>query len=523
MVESLYRMGEHNACIQYCQNMIEYFLQSSFDHHTDDLIVWYSSLGCSYKAVYDYDLAIETHYKALELAKDNSALARIYYDIGGAYQGKGDTKKEVNVDKAFEYYLKSLQYIDTNHDTIFKTKLYHNLGLIYLDKNMYNKADMYLQEALNIQLKLLPSGHSYLAATYLSMGKMSLHQREYDQALKYFQLALDTYKKSRLFNHASIRDLYEKIAATYYQKGEYIMALKSYEKILSICHKYSISPNYATMARTYENIVRYVYLKQSDAKSAVFYAEKALEVRLKYLTDEQILIFKSYHLLGLLYSFVYNPDKQIYDEYISLSLENMNKALSILLVIKPINYDYFSSVYHNLGVIHRLVENYKLALECLNKSIEIGLEHNRLPNALASTYDAIAQVYTTIENYDLALSNMDKVLDIFQATLPAADNNIIRVHTTLGSLHKYKKNYLKSMYHFTKAFHLHAMIYTPYRTSSYLKILCRNLDEICRILNSNHSQRSQFSVVAEQEEEKLIRLEHDSDCCHKYLLTFDIK
>lgn len=107
--------------------------------------------------------------------------------LAGVYQGLGVIERESgNVDLAIKYYELALKYyrdVDANSGI---TLILGNLGNCYLDKKQYNKAEKYLNESLEIALKM--NSHYNIRHAYKGLTRLENLKGNFEKADKYFDL-----------------------------------------------------------------------------------------------------------------------------------------------------------------------------------------------------------------------------------------------------------------------------------------------------------------------------------------------
>lgn len=127
--------------------------------------------------------------KALILAKKSNyknGIAEAYrvLGIGYSYLGKND--------KAIANYLISLSKFKDSHNLIGQAKIYNNIGNLYKEIN-YDKALEYFIKTLNSAIKLnIPD---LIAASYLNIGIINYRKENYTIALKHFERSYSLFLK----------------------------------------------------------------------------------------------------------------------------------------------------------------------------------------------------------------------------------------------------------------------------------------------------------------------------------------
>ncbi len=81
------------------------------------------------------------------------------------------------------------------------SKLLGHIGLVHLHSGNIKAAFKYLQHALSIEQRLLPSQHVYIGLRFENIGSCYMHQREYQLALQYYQQALGIVERTLPIYH----------------------------------------------------------------------------------------------------------------------------------------------------------------------------------------------------------------------------------------------------------------------------------------------------------------------------------
>ena len=142
--------------------------------------------GLSHYVNQEYDKSLKAYVEALQLEDYitlNSEKARLYNNIATVYQ------IQKNPEKSIEYYSKALHQYETIPDSAGMANISSNLGLLYVTKNMLDKAEPLLIEAINYyNLQELSIYEGY---TLLSLGNLQNQKEEYREAIKTYERTLE--------------------------------------------------------------------------------------------------------------------------------------------------------------------------------------------------------------------------------------------------------------------------------------------------------------------------------------------
>lgn len=118
-----------------------------------------------------FSQALEIYEKLLENELSKNEYEVVFSNIGNIFF----LKKDYN--KALDYYYKALGYNDNNE------KIYFNVAMANLNKNLLPQAKEYFQKAIDINF-------DYLNA-YINLGIVNKKLELYDEAIICFEKALD--------------------------------------------------------------------------------------------------------------------------------------------------------------------------------------------------------------------------------------------------------------------------------------------------------------------------------------------
>lgn len=209
-------------------------LQEKYFQNKYAVSITYSNIAYTYSTLGDYDESINYLKKALELAietsgKESHDAGRILREIANAY------KAQNKLDKALEYYQKSLSILDKLERVEFfeqtRWYAYVDLAEIYLQQGDKKKALDYANKAkaINAKYDLLED-----YKTWQVLGKIYQSEGNYQLALNNFnQQKKATEKEYSMFAHHPQKALaISNIASVYVDMKDYSTALKHYQEAL---------------------------------------------------------------------------------------------------------------------------------------------------------------------------------------------------------------------------------------------------------------------------------------------------
>lgn len=149
----------------------------------------YGNIAIVYDGIKDYKRANDYYQKALQLLKllgNKRGYAQTYHDMGI------NIKEQGLIDSALNIFLKAKELFE--EIKIENSPLYSSLGVVYLEKEEYEQAELYLKKAIDVAEKNqdavnLTASYGHLGNLYFIMGK---YQPAKELCLKGFQLAEET-------------------------------------------------------------------------------------------------------------------------------------------------------------------------------------------------------------------------------------------------------------------------------------------------------------------------------------------
>ena len=182
----------------------------------------YFQEGEIHKALKDYEKATQVFENALEVLKNanHSMPARLCCSIGCLYI---DTNQ---LEKAEKYLFRSLKLLNGIASAMVESKIYSDIGRLYLKKKDFTNSLLYQQKSIAIRLKF--NQEHPLITSYLEMSELHLMQDQFPEALEYAlkaeKLTIDLKVKIRLFEtHLMLSKVYEKL-------GDKTLALEFFKK-----------------------------------------------------------------------------------------------------------------------------------------------------------------------------------------------------------------------------------------------------------------------------------------------------
>ncbi|WP_296386149.1 tetratricopeptide repeat protein, partial [Winogradskyella sp.] len=179
----------------------------------------------------NYPLSLKYHNESLQVAenaKDSIGIFQSLNNLGNLYR-----QQNLN-DKALNFYNKALAIKSAKYNVKNITALKNNISGIYYEKGEFNTAINYYKESIALSREIddnvnLSSGLNGLGFTYFETKK-------YSKALSYFK---EAYQLNLLNNFPyDLSDSYHGMADTYYGLKNYNLALVNAEKLAQLSDKH---------------------------------------------------------------------------------------------------------------------------------------------------------------------------------------------------------------------------------------------------------------------------------------------
>ncbi|MDD3012829.1 MAG: tetratricopeptide repeat protein [Candidatus Gastranaerophilales bacterium] len=355
-----YEKGEIKIAIEYFKKAIEI---------NSEYFEAYYNLGVIYYMNEEYDPAIATLKRAVEINKDYDA----YYNLGLSYFSKND------YENAVKSFTQAISISNKDPDIFYNRGLgYYNLATddfketIKLDSDHSNAIC-----ALNHVLKfMLPDNN---AEIFYKQGIVNIEKEEYYLAIENFRKAvqldpLHSKAKESLFFVNKLLNTpktenslnYINLGKNYYSKSEYELAIQNFDKAISL------NPgNYE--AYYYLGII-YAEIEKHDHALPAF--QKALELNPGHAESKASL-----ECILALNSPKEATDETQSDDKTSTNNEPENK--------KEETSDEDEEYYYNLAMSHSEKGEYYQAIDNLKKSLKINPVYGKSKTALFSIMQVI--------------------------------------------------------------------------------------------------------------------------------------
>ena len=300
-------------------------------------------------------------------------------------------------ESAKKIYQKALQLLekaelDVKQRRLWQAAAYHNLGRVAQEQRLWQQAEGYYQQALQIEEEY--NDRYSQARTYHQLGMIAQEQRLWQQAEDYYQQALQIY--------VEYNDRYEQ-ASTYHNLG--IVAQEQrlwqqaegyYQQALQIEEEYN---DRYSQARTYHHL-GIVAQKQRLWQQAEGYYQQALQIKVEY--NDRYKQASTYGQLGIL-----AQEQRLWQQ----AEGYYQQALQIYVEYND-RYEQ-ASTYHNLGIVAQEQRLWQQAEGYYQQALQIYVEYNDRYEQ-ASTYHNLGIVAQEQRLWQQAGELFLQALSIFQ-------------------------------------------------------------------------------------------------------------
>ena len=249
-----------------------------------------------------------------------------------------------------------------------------------------------------------------------------------DMLLGLLEKDLD-YKKAEILNILGV---------SYRDIGDYNKAIEYHEKALEI----RINALGENQPELYNNLgISYDGL--GDYGKAIEYHEKALEIRINTLGENHPDVASYYNNLGTVYNSLGDYNKAI---------EYHEKALEIRINTLGENHPDVADSYNNLGISYDGLGDYNKAIEYHKKTLEIRINTlgENHPD-IADSYGVLGVIYYGLGDYGKAIEYYEKALEIEINTLDENHPDIADYYNNLGVVYNDLGDYGKAIEYYEKA------------------------------------------------------------------------
>ncbi len=244
-------------------------------------------------------------YYMLQLAKDTITIASAYNNIGLVYWNKS------LYDKAVDNFFKSLKLFEKLGRNVGVANTYNNIGLIMMEQDRDSVALRYQLTGLKIREKI--GDESGINDSRLNIALLYWSMHQYDSSLWYCRKVIPYYEETN--NHYALGSAYNNLAMVFDDRKKYDSALYFYDK--AIKEHLAVNNNYKAASSLLNKSVNYIATEDFDN------ALKSLLEAKELVNDESSIRVRSkilYQLAKLYYNKgLYKKASGIFLEYKAIS------------------------------------------------------------------------------------------------------------------------------------------------------------------------------------------------------------
>lgn len=403
----LYQIGDYSRAESYYRMIL-----NKYPSTHRDLVMVYCNMGVLQYCKDDYREASNYFTTALLLLsnsipfeddRDYIDFATINYNVGCSI-AKFDGYKAAG--RFFHTALHSGgKHIPPGHPILIN--MYNGYALGFADHGLFGMALAFHTMALEIVEAMSPLSQLDLATTYYSMGLTYKLKRDFSEALDYLQKAVKIRQLCLPENHCDLTDIWRDIADIYNHQGLYGSALQTYEKVFQIYLKPPLI-NYSRMTIVCVDIGN-MYRKSGNYHLALNKYQQALDIIESNTLDQYNSLTGVYMNMGFLYECQHLYSQAlIYLEKAVLAAECRSSKAQLDLAI----------IYHHMGLIHHKEQNQQIAMENLQKCLDIRLKF------LRATHSDVIATYKDIEEVNIQKQTLKDTKEMQEQTVKSTDRSL---------------------------------------------------------------------------------------------------
>ena len=295
----------------------------------------------------------------------------------------------------------------------------HHIGFAYFRKGANKKAINYAQKALDTRVTILEKNHPDLADSYYLMGVIQSFYGEPALAIDYLDKSTAIFELPANEDHPRVTTCYIDKSSAYRQLGDYEKALENSHKALDIRRKIHgdthqrVGVALAGLGNIYLNLGHY---------------DQALD----YYAQTKAIFGEAHPSIGGVYAnmgAVYYEQGRVYEalDYFQKGLNDLEKRYGHL---NP----GFSGLYAGIATMFRETQQYELAHQYHDFTLQTALKKTEDKRALASVYNDIGLTYSQQEQFSLATDYYQKALVIQQQLPDNYATGVGNTYTYLGNI-----------------------------------------------------------------------------------------
>jgi tetratricopeptide (TPR) repeat protein len=297
-------------------------------------------------------------------------------------------------------------------------------GRFYKDQGLYDQAEPWLKQCIEVTKKRLGEEHPSVAASLNNLAYLYRSQGRYSEAEPLYLEALELRRCLLGEEHPSVAQSLNNLAALYYSQGRYTEVEPLYLKALELTRRV-LGEEHPSVATSLNNLA-YLYNSQGRYSEAEPLYLEALELKRCLLGEEHPSVATSLNNLAYLYN-----SQGRYSEAEPLYLEALELKRCLLGEEHPsvaTSLNNLAALYDSQGRYTEVEPLFKQALELKRRLL--GEEHP----SVAESLNNLASLYNSQGRYTEAEPLYKQALDIFERRLGVDHPHTITVRKNLAIL-----------------------------------------------------------------------------------------
>ena len=245
---------------------------------------------------------------------------------------------------AIKYYNRALEIaVDRSGGLISPdiASIHQNIGNVYNFQGNFTKAIEEYSCAISLQKELMGDSTRHVGQCLMLIGITYNSMKKYDLALDYYRDALIIYENIFKENNSlEIANIYNNMGVAYENKKDNKQALYFYEKALNM-RKGLYDYEHPDIAYSYSNIAGvYDHLEEFD--KAIAYYQKSIDVLKKSKGSKHLDVGLMYNNIAATY---YNMEELV------KSLSHFNQALEVMQIFLPEDHPNIRAILENIVIV----------------------------------------------------------------------------------------------------------------------------------------------------------------------------
>lgn len=224
--------------------------------------------------------------------------------------------------------------------------------------------------------------------------------------------------------------------------------------------------------------------QMGDYPGALFYLQKALQVRQSSPAPDFLRLANSYNNIGNIYGEMEDFRKALHYHKEALQIAE-GHSLSPLAC---------AQFHTNIGLSYFALDDYDQALKYHQKALAVFEEHLHSTHPdIARSYNNIGLTFDALGKHNSAMSYKLRALKIFEKVLPSMHPEIARAYNSIGSSYSKQENYTKALEYQIKSLEIRESILPPNHPD--LAVSCNNVASTY-IAMGNYDQARDYALKA---------------------------